>query len=87
MEFYVQANILRSQGGIRQTIKAAYMTIWLDDFDSIVNSIWMKQGIIATILRSKGGIHQTIKIAYMNLCFDEFNSSTNSIRKEHEIQV
>ncbi|BAS88690.1 Os04g0346301 [Oryza sativa Japonica Group] len=46
MEFYVQANILRSQGGIRQTIKAAYMTIWLDDFDSIVNSIWMKQGII-----------------------------------------
>jgi hypothetical protein len=46
MEFYVQANILRSHGGIRQTIKTAYMTIWLDDFDSIVNSIWMKQGII-----------------------------------------
>lgn len=39
MNFYIQATILRSKGGIHQTIKIAYMNLCFDEFNSSTNSI------------------------------------------------
>uniref|UniRef100_A0A0D9ZJ73 Uncharacterized protein n=1 Tax=Oryza glumipatula TaxID=40148 RepID=A0A0D9ZJ73_9ORYZ len=45
MEFHVKGTILRSKGGICQTIKIAQINVWFNEFDSSDNSIRMEHGI------------------------------------------
>uniref|UniRef100_A0A0E0P7K9 Uncharacterized protein n=1 Tax=Oryza rufipogon TaxID=4529 RepID=A0A0E0P7K9_ORYRU len=45
MEFHLKGTILRSKGGICQTIKIAQINVWFNEFDSSDNSIRMEHGI------------------------------------------